>query len=166
MVEERVWQGESEGNLARRWEGRLKPRIEPGDRLATRHRRVAPWVGTVAWLGMLWAGAAMVALIATQVMTMSYHYDQMNQNYSALTRQEQSLQATVATMTSAHALAQDAARLHVVLVVPGSTVSHSVARAKGPVGTTAVQAPRQSHGGLGVATVTAWMQKLSQTLGQ
>lgn len=156
MVEERVWRVENEGNLARTWEQRLKPKEEPRVH-RVRRRRWAPWIKPAAWIGGLWAGAVVATFLATQVMTMSYHYDQLNNQYAALTRQNQSLQSTLASMTTAQAMAADAARLKVSMVQPDSvpvavsgSTHHHVVRAA---------APRSTMG-----QITTWIQNLSQTL--
>ena len=116
MVEQDpIWPIENEGNLARTWEQRLKPRTAPQIR---RRRTMAPWVRIAAWIGGIWAAALIPAILAVHVLTMSYHYDQLNQQYLALIRQNEMLAATVAAQSSPAALARDSARLKVPLVAP------------------------------------------------
>ncbi len=110
-----LWRTQNEGNLARAWEERLKPRVAPTVR---RRRAVAPWVRVVAWIGGIWAAALIPTILAVHVLTMSYHYDQLNQRYAALVRQDQVLAATVATKSSPAALTRDSVRLKVPLVMP------------------------------------------------
>ncbi|NMP21607.1 hypothetical protein [Sulfobacillus harzensis] len=158
MVEERTWQVENEGNLARTWEQRLRPKVSPQPQ---RRRRIAArWVRPAAWIGALWGGAVVASFLAIQVMTMSYHYDQTNQQYAALTRQNQSLNVTLAALTSTQALSRDAARLKVTMVEPASALQTPVKHGTSKP----VAAPTVQPSALG--RVTRWMQNLSQSLGQ
>lgn len=158
MVEERAWQVENEGNLARTWEQRLKPKTEP-HRQRARRRAPAGWVRPAAWIGGLWAGAVVASFLAIQVMTMSYHYDQMNQEYSSLVRQNQSLQETLASLTSVQALSGDAARLKVSMIEPKSMVT-------APVKTRQRTPLHHASGGSVISQVTGWMEQFSQSLGR
>lgn len=156
MVDEnQVWRVENEGNLARTWERRLKPRVQPKVR---RRRVAAPWLGTVGWIGAIWTGAIVASALAIHVMTMSYRYDQMNQEYAALVRQDQQLGAVVASMTSAQALTRDAARLKVSVVAPDSN-----AAAKKLI---AVHRRPAANAMSPVQLVTSWIQRLGKSLGQ
>ena len=152
MVEERVWQVENEGTLARSWEQKLKPRVEPRVR---RRRALAPSTRTVGWIASMWAGAAVATFLAIHVMTMSYHYDQLNQEYAAVTRQNQSLQMSVASLTSASALQADAVRLKVAVVVPARVARKGVAPAQ-----------HAAKSATFMQQVTQWMQNLSTSLGR
>lgn len=148
MVEHKqVW---NEGSLARDWEQRLKPRVEP----RRRRRVLAPWFRTAAWIAGLWVAAMVPALLAVHVLTMSFKYDQANQQYAALVRQNQMLAATVAKKSSPTALSRDAARLKVAMVQPRV---ESV-KAPAPV--------HSSHTFSAVERVTHWINQLSLTLGQ
>lgn len=154
MIDEQVWHVDGEGNLARSWEQRLKPKTEPQ---IVRRRVPAPWIKTVGWIAGLWAGAAVASVLAVHVMTMSYQYDQMNQHYASLTRQDQQLQMSLASLTSASSLAQDARKMKVTLVQPKNGVPTPIL-GKGA-------APVVSHHGV-LAQITRWMENLSHTLGQ
>lgn len=158
MVEERAWQVENEDTLARTWEQRLKPKTEPHEQRA-RRRAAAGWLRPAAWIGGLWAGAVVASFLAIHVMTMSYHYDQLNQEYSSLARQNQSLQATLASITTTQALSQDAARLKVNMIAP-----KSIATASGKTS----RRLRIAHGSNGsvISQVTGWMEQFSQSLGR
>lgn len=152
MVEEREWRIDNEGVLARTWEKRLMPREER----AGRSDRVAPsWFKIVGWIAGLWAGAAIASLLAIHVMMMSYHYDQLNQEYASLVRQNQSLGMSVASMTSARSLAQDAAKLKVQVVIP-QPMRPSVMTVR------SIQTQPSSSGA--VARITRWIRNLSRTL--
>ena len=140
---------ENEGNLARAWEQRLKPRIEPAPR--RRRRVLAPWVRPSAWIGGIWLAALVSSFLAVRVITMSYQYDHMNQQYAALTRQSQALTAAVAQKSSPAALAKDAARLKVAVVQP---------RTNTPVVVKARPATNRSL----FSKFTAWVDQLSLTL--
>jgi len=150
MIEERTWREDSEGNLARTWEQRLKPRVEPRSR---RRRIFIPWAGTVVWIGAVWIGAVIASVLAIHVLTMSYQYDQMNQQYSALVRNNQSLAMSVASLTSVNALQQDAARLKVSMVVPEiqtMTPAHMATRS--------VKSPTI------IEIMTSWIRNMSHSL--
>ena len=154
MIDEQVWHVDGEGSLARTWEQRLKPKTEPR---VVRRRVPAPWLKTVGWIASLWTGAAVASVLAVHVMTMSYQYDQLNQHYASLTRQNQQLQMSLASMTSAASLAQDARKLKVTLVQPmnGDLTSAPIKP---------VSKVSSRHGVL--AHITGWMQNLSHALGQ
>lgn len=156
MVEEKeVWRTINEGNLARSWEQRLKPREEP--RVQRRRRRMlAPWVRPVLWIGGLWTAALIPAALAIHVMTMSYHYDQMNQNYAALSRQNQSLSAQLASKTTASALAAAAARLKVRVQAPDLTAAAAPSTKLAGVAAAPAVSPVQH--------VTSWIRHLSHSL--
>ncbi len=156
MVEERTWQVDNEGNLARAWEQRLKPKTEPHRK---RRRAPASWLRPAAWIGGLWAGAMVASFLAIHVMTMSYHYDQRNQEYSSLVRQNQSLQGTLASLTTTRALSQDAARLKVTMVAPKSRVT-------APIKTSQRLPLHQGSSGSVISQVTGWMEQFSQSLGR
>jgi hypothetical protein len=113
MVEQKSWRVVNEGNLARTWERRLKPRPHRQPQ-----RRPARWVGWAAWIGMVWLGAVVAAVLATAVMTQGYRVDQLDQQYTNLIRQNQSLKATVATMVSADQINQRAAQWHLQWTEP------------------------------------------------
>ncbi len=151
--EKQVWHTQNEGNLARSWEQRLKPRVAPREQ---RRRQAAAWIRPALWIAWLWAAALVPSILAIHVMTMSYQYDQLNQQYANLTRQNQVLVATVASKTSASAFAKDAARLKVQVEAPRvdpvkkAKVSRRVsARAVSPV-----------------EQVTLWIRQLSRSLTQ
>lgn len=150
--EEQVWRGRSDGNLAQSWQERINPRPPA----KSRRRRIAHWVPVVGWISGLWIGGMAVSLLAVHVITMSYQYDQLNQQYAALVRQNQSLSASVASMTSAQALMQDAKRLKVTLVAPktvSSRLSSQIVDYKGQLHSPVVQ-------------VTSWIARLAHALGQ
>lgn len=150
--EERVWRGRNEGTLARSWEERIKPRSMPN----VRRRRLAQWVPIVGWISGLWIGGMVATILAVHVIIMSYQYDQLNQQYAALVRQNQSLSASVASMTSAQALMQDAARLKVTLVAPKTVSAKLSAQA-----VTAKAQPLSP-----VPRITSWIARLAHALGQ
>lgn len=146
---QKTWSTDSEENLARSWEQRIRPR--------KRRRRVAsPWLRTVAWIGGLWSVAVVASLLAIHVMMLSYQYDQMNQQYAGLTRQNQALSSTVANLTSAQSLQNDATRLKVSLVIPQAQ----------PVRVSHGSATTRTTTGHPLGRVTGWLQKLSHSLGQ
>lgn len=152
MVEQKSrWRVENEESLARDWEQRLQPRVEPA--LRPRRRVLAPWVRPVAWIAGLWVAAMVPSALAVHVIAMSYQYDQANQYYSNLTRQNQSLAAAVAQKTSPAALAHDAARLKVTMVQP-----HPAA--------VPVAAPRTAHHGSVFSKFSAWVRHLSIASGR
>lgn len=150
MIEQKsTWRAANEGNLARTWEQRLQPRVNPSPR--RRQRVLAPWVRPVAWIAGLWLAALVPSFLAVRVITMSYQYDQSNQQYAALARQSQALSASVAQKASPAALAKDAARLKVALVEPRTS------------------SPQVAKSGPGVhrspfAKFTAWVNQLSLAL--
>jgi cell division protein FtsB len=150
--EEQVWRGRNEGTLARSWEDRIKPKAKP----TARRRRLAQWVPIVGWISVLWIGGMASTILAVHVITMSYQYDQLNQQYAALVRQNQSLSASVATMTSAQAFMQDAARLKVTLVAPKIVSERFSIRTA-----TATAKPLSP-----VPRITSWIARLAHTLGQ
>ncbi|PSR20679.1 MAG: hypothetical protein C7B45_13900 [Sulfobacillus acidophilus] len=150
--EEQVWRTHSEGTLARSWEERVKPKAKP----KARSRRLAQWVPVVGWISALWVGGMAATILAVHVITMSYQYDQLNQQYAALLRQNQSLAASVASLTSAQALMHDAARLKVTLVAPKTVAARlSAQRATAKVKPLAP-----------VPRITNWIAHLAHTLGQ
>ncbi|MDA8194816.1 MAG: hypothetical protein M0Z53_12585 [Thermaerobacter sp.] len=113
MVDTREWKMVNEGNLARTWERRLKPRNKPRPR-----RQLAPWVGGTAWIAGLWVAGVAATWLAIHVVLMGYQVDALQSQLTAATRQNQNLKATVATMTSATVLRSDALRLKVQMVTP------------------------------------------------
>lgn len=118
MVERESWKLVNEGNLARTWERRLKPRPHPKP-----IKRIRPWVRTAIWIGTMWLSAGMATLLAVHVMVMGYQVDALKQQYVGLTRQNQEIRLAVSERTSAAAVAQDAAKYHMTLVMPPATVS-------------------------------------------
>lgn len=152
MVDQnRQWRVENEGSLARTWEKRLKPHQAPAPQ-RRRRRVLAPWAKTTGWISMIWAMALVPALLAGHVLMLSYHYDQLNQQYAALTRTNQSLVAAVASKESAGALTRDAAKLKVSLLQPRVE----------PGPTLVVKQPKPT--GL-IGQITAWMSGLSHATG-
>lgn len=150
MVERsKTWRIDNEDSLARSWEQKLKPRVNP----RPRRRRLAPWVRPALWIMGIWGAALIPAILASHVLVMSYQYDQMNQRYAALTRQNQVLAAQVATKDTPAALARDASRLKVALVEPHMAViprSHHVAsKPLSPIG-----------------RVTAWISRFGHAMGR
>ncbi len=146
MVERSQWKMVNEGNLARTWERRLKPREAPRPR-----RRLAPWARTAIWLGFLWIGGVVATWLAIEVVMTGYQVDALNNQYTALVRQNQSLKVTVAELTSAATLQKDASKLKVQLVVP-----------KTPLVTSARSSAPSSPGWL--ASVSRWIIDLRGAL--
>lgn len=149
--EDKVWRIQNEGNLARNWEERLKPRTEPHVR--RKKRVLAPWARTVLWIGSIWSGALVASFLAIHVMMMSYHYDQLNQQYANLARKNQTLAAALAQKTSAQSLAQDAAKLHV------SVQNVKVKPVLNPIKPAQPTPPAPS-----IHSVTTWIRQLSRSL--
>lgn len=145
-----LWRMENEGNLARTWQERLKPQRKA----KVRRRLKRPWLGTAVWIFGLWLAGFSAAGLAIQSMTLSYHYDQLNQQYDNMTRQNQTLAAEVASLTSAPQLARDAARLHVTVVHP-----------KPAVFSRWVRTPKRAPSSW-IDRVTAWIQGLGRASGQ
>lgn len=139
MVEHSQWKMVDEGNLARTWERRLKPR-----EVSRPRRRWAPWARTVMWLGLLWVACVVATWLAIEVVLTGYRVDALNRQYTSLVRQNQTLKVKVAEMTSAAALQRDAAKYKVRLVVPKSAPVRPPYR---PVTTPA----------LGWSTVSQWI---------
>lgn len=139
---------ENEGSLARSWEQRLKPRMNPSPK--RRRRVMAPWVRPATWIFSLWGGALIASLLAIHVLTMSFQYNQLSQQYTALTRQNQALSAAVATKDTPQALARDAVRLKVPLVEPRIVTKPTVR----------VQPVQSRHLSL-VGQMTAWIRGLN-----
>ncbi len=150
MVERtKTWRIDNEGSLARSWEQKLKPRVQP----RPARRRLAPWVRPVLWLLGIWGAALIPTVLASHVLMMSYQYDQMNQHYAALTRQNQVLAAQVALKDTPAALARDASRLKVTLVQPRIAVvprsPHVASKPLSPLG-----------------RVTSWISRFGHAMGR
>lgn len=153
MVERTDWRAVNEGNLARTWERRLKPKEEP-----KRVRRVRPWLKTVVWFSALWVGGVGAVALAEHVMVMGYKVDALSSQANALQRQNQALNSSVATMTSASAMASDATRLHVQLVNPSVVVPARVAIHKVPAHLQVVS----KRGWMG--DVSFWIKSLNRAM--
>ncbi|POB09351.1 hypothetical protein [Sulfobacillus sp. hq2] len=130
MIDRDPWNQYNEGNLARQWEKKLRPRKQPKPKVQRK-----PWVRTVLWISALWGAGMIASILAIHVMVMGYQVDRLESQYTQLHRQQQVLSLTVTDLTSPRALAADASRLHLTMVVPKTqtpapkrSVAHQVPR--------------------------------------
>ncbi|MCY0880179.1 MAG: hypothetical protein OWU84_14725 [Firmicutes bacterium] len=146
----RLWRIDNDGNLARHW----NEEVHPKHRGKVRRRFKRAWVGTAVWIASLWLGGLGASGLAIHSMTLSYQYDQLNQRYADMTRENQTLAAEIASLTSAPVLARDAARLHVTLVHPK------------PAAFLPPAPHHRAKPSSWLGRVTAWIRHLGQAAGQ
>ncbi|MCL5971871.1 MAG: hypothetical protein M1499_04835 [Firmicutes bacterium] len=102
-----------EGNLARTWEKKLRPKVTPRPR-----RKFNGLAQTVFWIMGVWAVGLGASLLAIHVLVMGYQVDALSAQYTVLTRQNQVLAAKVTQLSSPQMLAADSQKYHVDLKVP------------------------------------------------
>ena len=102
-----------EGNLARTWEKKLRPKMTPRPR-----RKFNGLAQTVFWIMGVWAVGLGASLLAVHVLVMGYQVDALSSQYTALSRQNQVLAARVTQLSSPQVLAVDSQKYHVDLKVP------------------------------------------------
>lgn len=102
----REW--ETDGNLAHQVERRLVTRPVRQVR-----RRLKPAVRLVGLIVVLWLMAVGGAMAGSAMAGAGYHVDVLQHQLATADRQQQQLQATLATLTSTTALNHDAALMHV-----------------------------------------------------
>ncbi len=138
----------NEGNLARTWEKKLRPKIQPSPK-----RRPKLWTKTVLWISALWGAGMMASILAIHVMVMGYQVDQLQTQYTQLHRQQQVLSLTVTTLSSPRALAADASRMHLTMVTPQTA---------GPAVRSNVSAP--AHFSTWPQLVSLWIGRLREAV--
>lgn len=116
----------NEGNLARTWEKKLRPKPTPPKprRRFNKVARVVFWVSTVWGMGLL------ASVLAVHVLIMGYQVDALQTRYTQLHRQTEVLALSVTQLRSPQALAADSQRMHITLKSPmvvAPKVHHSVA---------------------------------------
>lgn len=145
MVDSSEWKIVNEGNLARTWERRLKPRIKARPR-----RRWAPWAVGTAWIVSMWLVAVLATMLAVHVVIMGYQVDALQSQLTSASRSNQNLKMQVASLSSASHLSQEAVRLKVQFMVPSvhaaTTAIHQSSRPK-------VKTPSSAIG-----DITRWIQ--------
>ena len=102
-----------EGNLARTWEKKLRPKMTPRPR-----RKFNGLAHTILWIMGVWAVGMGASLLAVHVLEMGYQVDALSSQYTDLTRQNQVLAATVTQLSSPQVLAADSQKYHVALKSP------------------------------------------------
>jgi hypothetical protein len=119
MIDREPWNNINEGTLARTWEKRLRPKTAPRPNPRT-------WRKTVLWISSLWVAGMVASVLAVHVMVMGYQVDNLQTQFSQLTREQQTLSLTVTTLSSPRSLAQDAQHMHLTMVTPKVIASNRV----------------------------------------
>ncbi len=109
----------NEGTLARTWQERLRemPIYQPSS-TKRRRRHLRPTARTVYGIGGMWLAGLIVTFAAVHVMQMAYQVDHLEQTYSSLITQQQSMGLALSQKTTPYVLSRDARRFHVVLHQP------------------------------------------------
>lgn len=108
----------NEGTLARTWQERLRemPNYPPLSK--RRRRRLRQTARTVYWISGMWLAGLIVTFAGVHVMQMAYQVDRLEQTYSSLITQQQSMGLRLSQKTTPYVLNHDARRFHVVLHQP------------------------------------------------
>lgn len=152
MLDREEWQGVSEGNLARTWEKKLRPREYQTVQVK---RRWASWSKTLLLIGSLWVGGMMATFLAVQVMVMGYQVDALNQSLTQAQRHESALNLQYNQLVSPQNLMTSAARYHMTLRQPGLQIHQSKALTASRVKTSAFQKSQASSGGSSKTVTTS-----------
>lgn len=125
--QEASYQVMNEGNLARTWEKKLRPK-PPSPKPRRQFNKVAR---VVFWVSLVWGMGIAATMLAVHVMVMGYQVDALQTRYAALHRQTEVLALSVTQLRSPSALALDSQKMHIPLRAPlvSSRAFHHVATA-------------------------------------
>lgn len=118
----------NEGNLARTWEKKLRPKpIPPKPR-----RRFNKVARVTFWVSAVWGMGLLASVLAVHVLVMGYQVDALQARYTQMHRQTQVLALSVTQLRSPQALALDSQKMHLTLKSPMVAQTISPRRAAAP----------------------------------